>query len=85
MPLKIKGRRIEVMAFEQERVIVRQSSPSLRCPVCHANSELLTAEQAARLLQVETKHVLGWLAQGRVHGIKTPDGEDRVCGSSLIC
>jgi len=40
-------RRIEIVAFERERIIRRPAQ--MRCPICERNSEFLTARQASVL------------------------------------
>ena len=74
-------RRIEIQAFERERIIRR--TVAIRCPVCKRESEMLTARQAAVLLQVSTKSIYRWLAEGKAHGVRTPGGCHRVCRESL--
>jgi excisionase family DNA binding protein len=78
----ITKRRIEIVAFERERII-RQPVPA-HCPVCQSGSELLTTRQAARLMQVQAQSIRRWLAQGRVHALKTPGGQHRICRNSLF-
>lgn len=70
------------MAFERERV-VRRAMP-MSCPVCFAESELLTAGQAATLAQVNVHSIYRWLAEGKAHGVKTTGGEHRICKDSLF-
>ena len=74
-------RRIEIIAFERERVTVRRAP--VTCPVCLVHTELLTTRQAGTLFQVKATSVRRWLAQGRAHGVRTPGGQHRVCKSSL--
>jgi excisionase family DNA binding protein len=75
-------RRIEIQAFERERIIRR--TVAMQCPVCEHESEMLTAKQAAVLLQVSTKSIYRWLAEGKAHGVRTPGGCHRVCRESLF-
>ena len=78
----IRRKRVEITTFERER-IVRQLV-TLRCPVCHLRSELLTAQQAAALVQVTVESIRRWLVQGKAHGVKTTGGQMRICRESLI-
>jgi len=78
----IRRKRTEVVAFETERIIVAQAATI--CPVCSLYSELLTRTQACALLQVSSDDLSGWLTQGKIHGIKTPGGDDRLCRKSLF-
>ena len=75
-------RRIEIVAFERERVVGRP--PQGLCPVCLSPGALLTTAQAAALLQVSEQSIRRWLAKGRAHGGKTPGGRHRVCRNSLL-
>ncbi len=54
------------------------------CPVCQLSSELLTARQAASVVQVTAESIYRWLAQGKAHGVKTVGGHYRVCRNSLF-
>lgn len=75
-------RRIEIVAFERERIVRR--AVSLNCPLCLSSSELLTTAQAAALAQVNTASVYRWLAEGKAHGVKTAGGHYRICRKSLL-
>jgi hypothetical protein len=75
-------RRIEITVLERKRMIIRPSP--LTCPVCHLGTELLTPRQAGALAQVKVRSIYRWLAQGKVHGVKTPGGQHRVCKDSLF-
>jgi hypothetical protein len=87
MPLKIKGRRIEITAFERERIIIRQPAraPALvQCPICLVSTEMLTTRQAGELLQIKPQSIRRWLARGQAHGVRTSGGPHRVCRNSLF-
>lgn len=75
-------RRVEIVAFETERVI--QHSAITECPVCCLPTELLTPVQAATLIQVELHSIEQWLAEGLSHSLHTPDGQPRICKNSLL-
>ena len=75
-------RRIEILAFERERIVRRTRSAV--CPVCCATSDLLTTAQAAAITQVKTQSVYRWLNQGKAHGMKTCGGRHRICQNSLF-
>lgn len=78
----IKKRRIEIIAFERERVVVRAAL--MRCPICLIDSEMLTSEQAAALIRVRVESISTWLAQGRAHGVKTASGQYLICRKALF-
>ncbi|MFL6277130.1 MAG: hypothetical protein ACJ74G_18255 [Blastocatellia bacterium] len=75
-------RRVEIIAFERQRVVMRPVS--VTCPVCQLNTELLTTQQAGRLFQVKANSIRRWLVHGKAHGIRTPGGQHRVCKESLF-
>jgi hypothetical protein len=75
-------RRVEIIAFERQRIVMRPAAAT--CPVCQLNTELLTTRQAGSLFQVKPPSIRRWLAQGSVHGIRTPGGQHRICKSSLL-
>lgn len=78
----IKRRRIEIVAFERERITV--AAAQMRCPVCQLTCELLTTRQAAFLVQVKPQTLRRWLSQGIVHGLRTATGRHRICRHSLF-
>jgi len=75
-------RRIEIVAFERERILSHSVATS--CPACRSRSEFLTPDQAAALAQVEMESIHRWLADGKLHTATTPDGEYRICRNSLL-
>ncbi|HYW73596.1 MAG TPA: hypothetical protein VE961_21415 [Pyrinomonadaceae bacterium] len=75
-------RRIELVAFETDRL--SRSPQATLCPVCRTQSELLTARQAATLIQVRAESIRRWVIQGKAHGLLTPGGGLRVCRNSLL-
>ena len=76
------GRRIEIIAFETERLI--QQSVTTECPVCLSTTQFLTPSQAAFLAQVEPECIARWFAEGKTHGATTPDSDYRICRNSLL-
>ena len=78
----IKKRKIEIIVFERERIVLRTSP--VRCPVCLSDSEMLTYEQAAGLAQVNSSSISTWLTEGKAHGVETAGGQRRVCRNSLF-
>jgi hypothetical protein len=82
MAVLIKRRRIEIVAFERQRITVT-STPML-CSVCQLPGEFLTPMQACRLTQVRPQSIYRWLASGKVHGLRTAGGGHRICRNSLF-
>jgi hypothetical protein len=81
-PMAMIKRRIEIIAFERER-IVRRPVATL-CPVCHLDGELLTTRQAGAIAQVKSASIYRWLASGKAHGLRTAGGRHRICRHSLF-
>jgi len=80
--ITIKKRRVEITIFEQERIV--RETYAAHCDICHLPSEMLTPEQAGEIAQVHIENIYHWLAQGNVHGMKTPSGRDHICRNSLF-
>ena len=77
-------RKIEIIAFEQERIVRRAVPASFPCPVCHLGSEMLTVRQAGVLAQVRAASIRRWLTRGQAHGVRTSGGHHRICSNSLF-
>jgi len=75
-------RRIEIVAFEHERII--QRSVLTNCPVCLSQTEFLTLNQAAAMAQVAARDIDAWVTERKTHGATTPDGQHRICKNSLL-
>jgi hypothetical protein len=75
-------RRIEITAFEQER-IVSEVATTRHCSRCGSLSELLTVLQAAALIQREVSLINDWVVSGKIHLASTPNGDHCVCQNSL--
>ena len=82
MVAMIKRRRIEIVAFERQRITVLPAQ--MLCPVCQLQGEFLTARQACALAQVKPQSIYRWLATGKVHGVRTAGGGHRLCRQSLF-
>lgn len=77
-----KRRRIEIIAFERERIIA--APMQMPCTACHAPSEFLPTRLACRLAQVKPQSLYRWLQHGKAHGVRTAGGEYRICRNSLF-
>jgi hypothetical protein len=75
-------RRIEITAFERVRIINRPVA--VLCPICQLDSEWLTTAQAGALVQVKRQSIYRWLAEGKAHGVRTSEGQHRICRISLF-
>jgi len=49
------------------------------CPLCDAQVEMLSPDQAAILLRVSTRIIHQMVNEGKLHFIKTPDGLLLIC------
>ena len=75
-------RKIEIIAFERERIIRRTGDAG--CPICGSTGRLLTTAQAGQIAGVNIISIRRWLDAGRAHGVKTVGGQHRVCRNSLF-
>ena len=75
-------RRVEITLIERKRIV--SSRLTLNCPVCDLTTELLTAQEAGAMVRINVQSIYRWLAQGKIHGIKTPGGRHRICKDSLF-
>ncbi len=75
-------RKIEIIAFEHERIIRRTGDAG--CPICGSAGRLLTTAQAGQIAGVNIISIRRWLGAGRAHGVKTAGGQHRVCRISLF-
>jgi hypothetical protein len=68
------------------RRAVRLSIIPLRsfCPVCAHEVEMLSASQAAALLEIDLAGFNSLLAAGRLHAIATASGGLCICKDSLV-
>jgi|SRR5215831_8877612 len=78
----MKRRRIDVLAFDRERIVRRGALVS--CPICRAATEMLTIRQSGALVQTGPQSIRRWLARGQAHGGRTTGGQHHVCRKSLF-
>ena len=77
-------RRTEIRMERREITIYRSGKdPAFRCAVCQDSAEMMRAEDAATALGIEVAVVRQWLADQRIHGSTTPDGQLLICSGSL--
>lgn len=55
----------------------------VRCHQCGAEVPILSAENAAGLLQTTPGEIHGLLASGDLHAVEEPSGTQLICGNSL--
>ena len=75
-----KRRRIELIFFEQERIV---TSVTTHCPICRVDSQVVTPQEAVNLAHVDLEQIYQWLEQGRAHSVRTLSGDERICKNSL--
>ena len=78
-------RRIEITVEHQRILLVRRREPSahIRCEVCAGRPQMLTPDEAARLLGMSERSIFRRVEARQVHFVETADGRLYVCGSSL--
>jgi hypothetical protein len=64
------------------QTVVAQSF-RVRCQECGAEVPIVTAENAAGVLQTTPREIHGLLASGDLHTVAEPSGTDYICGNSL--
>ena len=78
-------RRIEITVEHQRILLVRRREPSthIRCEACAGRPQMLSSDEAARLLGVSERTIFQRVEARQVHFVETDDGRLYVCGSSL--
>jgi hypothetical protein len=78
-------RRIEITVERQRILLVKRRNPSppIWCEVCAGQPQMLTPDEAARLLGVSERSIFRRVEARQVHFVETADGRLYVCGSSL--
>jgi hypothetical protein len=65
----------------RQRVVVH--GLRVRCHQCGAEVPIVSAENAAGLLQTTPGEIHGLLASGDLHAVEEPSGAQLICGNSL--
>jgi hypothetical protein len=75
--------RMTVTTVRQETFI---AAPALRlqCPVCEREVEMVTEDQAVRILEIDPSGLCHLAEAGRLHSIQTVTGNTWVCKDSLF-
>ncbi len=78
-------RRTEIIVETERVIVVPQATAPLHlwCHSCSARVEMVTPEQAARLLQVTPRVVYRWVEAQLLHFLEEPDGRVLICRNSL--
>ena len=70
----------EITVKVEQSIIVRPKAKTL-CP--HCESEMVSPNQAARLIGCKSRAIFGWIEFGWLHFTKTNRGLLKVCRQSL--
>lgn len=67
-------------------VIIRHPGlPGLKkCPHCTESIGLVTPEEAAAVVSVDTRTIYRWVEAGTMHFIETPEGRLLICLNRLV-
>ena len=78
-------RRIEITVERQRILLVKRRNPSapISCEVCAGRPQMLTLDEAARLLGMSERAIFRRVEARQVHFTETAEGRLYVCGSSL--
>ena len=63
--------------------MVRTGGGTASCPVCGPASAMIRAADAAAILGLGMEIVEQWLAEGKLHGSRSAEGNWLVCTSSM--
>jgi hypothetical protein len=76
--------KMRVTTVRQQTIVSAIEVLRYACPVCEREVEMLTGEQAIRILGVDPETLDQLVAAGQVHSIHTVTGNIRVCKDSLV-
>jgi hypothetical protein len=74
-------KRTRITVVTRQTVVAR--SLRVRCQQCGAEVPIVTAENAAGVLQATPREIHGLLASGELHAVEEPSGASLICGNSL--
>jgi excisionase family DNA binding protein len=80
------AKRKAVITIETHSLTILQKrtrSFLLRCAVCEAETQMVTVEQAARVLSVTQRTIFRLVESDRLHFAETPEGQLLICVESL--
>lgn len=80
------SRRTEIRVEIERRVVVRKNARAPRralCELCRTETEMVTADNAARLAGCSSRAIFGWVERGRLHFTETDEKILLVCRNSL--
>jgi hypothetical protein len=82
--LKIRRRR-EITVQTTQQFVISQAEPAVKawCPACAAEVSMVTAEQAATLIGVNTRALYRLAESGVLHFVDTSEGRLLVCVKAL--
>ena len=63
--------------------MVRTGGGTIDCPVCGPASAMIRAADAAVILGLGIEVVEKWMAEGKMHGCRSAEGNWLVCTSSM--
>jgi hypothetical protein len=75
-------KRTRITVVTRQTVVARQLR--VRCQQCGAEVPIVTAENAAGVLQTTPQEIHGLLVSGELHAVEEPSGTSLICGNSLF-
>ncbi|MFZ0337311.1 MAG: hypothetical protein WAL45_04710 [Terracidiphilus sp.] len=78
-----RWRRTEIRVERREVTVVRTGGGTASCPVCGPGSAMIHAVDAAAILGLGMEIVQQRLADGKLHGSRSADGNWLVCTNSM--
>jgi hypothetical protein len=78
-----RSRRVEI-SIELNRLLVQRGGGQAWCVACQMRTPFLTVDEAALLLQVDSRTVFHYVEARVLHSMDTSQGLLRVCLKSLL-
>lgn len=81
-----KNRSAQGATARPQVVIIRHPGlPGLKkCPDCTESIGLVTPEEAAAVVSVDTRTIYRWVEAGAMHFMETPEGRLLICLNRLV-
>lgn len=76
--------KVTIETLRSLRVGATGSERLQRCPQCKSEVPMVTAEEAAALVEITVRKLYRWVEKGSLHFIETPSGQVWICLTSLM-
>jgi hypothetical protein len=79
----MKTRKRTEITCETSRTVIVKRSGRLWCQLCLAETEMITPETAATMLNISTREIYRWIELGELHFVERPETALLICTTSL--